>query len=199
MKKIYMVLVILLSLSLVGCTYSVKDQAAFKEGEEYLQLDNTEETTYVEKLSECISILEGSKNAEKFNDNEKKYNDFKYGILSNVVTDLNEKKELGVEGILIKNSTSIMQLDELNEKQKELYSDDYNKIIDEYIVLFSEIYENYDGKNIDKSYKERTDKLKEEYDVIKNKITDQFTDEMVKWLQDQMPKKYTIKTTIKNK
>lgn len=197
MKKIIIGLILTLSLGLVGCTYKVKDEATYKEGEAYLQLDDTKVSHYSKQLSYEISILDGNKMVEKFksDDKKKKYNDFKYGMLDSTVKSLNNKKEKGIEAVLVKNTTDVMELDELNKKQKELYSEDYNKIIDEYIAVFNEIYENYNGDNIDKSYKEKVKNINEKYDSLTNKIVEQFSNEVVKWAQDQLPKKYTVKGT----
>lgn len=197
MKKIVVGLVLTLSLALVGCTYKVKDEAAYKEGQEYLQLDDTKTSHYSEKLSDEIAILDGSTTIEKFKpeDKKKQYNDFKYGMLDSTVESLNNKKEKGIDEILVENTTDIMALDELNKKQKELYSEDYNKIFDEYIAVFNDIYENYKGNNIDKSYNEKVKNVNEKYDSLNNKIVEQFSDEVVKWAQDQLPKQYTVKGT----
>lgn len=198
MKKTLIVLITLLSLSLVGCDYKVQDESTYNDGKKYLNLDDTKSKTYSEKLSESISILDGSTVVDGFdNEDDKKYNDFKYGMLTEIVNDLNDKKEEGLDSILLKNDSSIMELDELKEKQKDLYSDDYNKIIDEYLEIFTELYENYNGQNIDNSYEEKISSIKDEYDVINNKIKDQNTEVLSQWLIDQMPKKYTIKGTIK--
>ena len=200
MKKILMTLVVLLSLSLVGCTYKVQNEDDYNDGKKYLNLEDTKETTYSEKLSEAISILDGSNKIDKFKgEDDKQYNDFKYGMLDEILDDLNDKKEDGIDVILLNNESSIMELDELKQKQKDLYSDDYNKIIDEYKAIFTELYENYNGKNIDKSYSEKVNEIKEEYDVIKNKISKQNSEVLSKWLIDQMPRRYTIKGTIKTK
>lgn len=198
MKKTLIVLITLLSLSLVGCDYKVQDESTYNDGKKYLNLDDTKSKTYSEKLSESISILDGSTVVDGFdNEDDKKYNDFKYGMLTEIVNDLNDKKEEGLDSILLKNDSSIMELDELKEKQKDLYSDDYNKIIDEYLEIFTELYENYNGQNIDNSYEEKISSIKDEYDVINNKIKNQNTEVLSQWLIDQMPKKYTIKGTIK--
>ena len=200
MKKILMTLVVLLSLSLVGCTYKVQNEDDYNDGKKYLNLEDTKETTYSEKLSEAISILDGSNKIDKFKgEDDKQYNDFKYGMLDEILDDLNDKKEDDIDVILLNNESSIMELDELKQKQKDLYSDDYNKIIDEYTAIFTELYENYNGKNIDKSYSEKVNEIKEEYDVIKNKISKQNSEVLSKWLIDQMPRRYTIKGTIKTK
>lgn len=198
MKKTLIVLITLLSLSLVGCDYKVQDESTYNDGKKYLNLDDTESKTYSEKLSEAIYILDGSTVVDEFgNEDDKKYNDFKYGILTEIVNDLNDKKEEGVDSILLKNDSSIMELDELKEKQKDLYGDDYNKIIDEYLEIFTELYENYNGQNIDNSYEEKISSIKDEYDVINNKIKEQNKEVLSQWLIDQMPQKYTIKGTIK--
>ena len=81
MKKILMTLVVLLSLSLVGCTYKVQNEDDYNDGKKYLNLEDTKETTYSEKLSEAISILDGSNKIDKFKgEDDKQYNDFKYGM-----------------------------------------------------------------------------------------------------------------------
>lgn len=116
-------------------------------------------------------------------------------MLDSTIKSLKDKKQKGIDDILIENSTDIMALAELNKKQKELYSEDYDKIFDEYIAVFNDIYENYNGDKIDKSYKTKVNDINEKYDNLTDKIVEQVSNEVINWAQDQLPKQYTVKGT----
>lgn len=176
MKNFLIGLVIIFSLTLVGCTYKVHDTSSYEEGKDYLNLDHIKISNYPNKLSDEIDILDGSKTIVKFSSNNKnKYNDFKYGMIENTVNVLKNIKEKGIDEILIKNSRDKIELQELIERQKEVYSDDYNRILDDYISIFNEIYKNYKGNNIDKSYKTKINDINKRYDNLTNKIVTQFS------------------------
>lgn len=179
MKKFLIGLFLVFSLTLVGCNYKIHDSYSYEKGKDYLNLDHIKISNYSNKLSDEIDVLDGSKTIEKFNSNNKsKYNDFKYGMIENTINILNSLKEKGIDEILIKNTRDRIELKELIERQKEVYSDDYNRILDDYISLFNDIYKNYNGNNIDKSYKTKINSINKKYNKLIDKIVIQFSNKV---------------------
>ena len=193
MKRMLIGIIMLLSLSLVGCSYSVKNKEAYNEGKKYFELEDNKDLELNEQLSRTIEILSGKIKVDKFNqdDKQKQYIDYKYGILESMISRLNELKEKGIESDLLpKHEATMIELDELREKQKELYGEDYSHIIDEYSVIANEIHESYKGENIDESYIDKINEINKKYEVIENKIGEQTAEVLLESIMDDMPKTY---------
>lgn len=201
MKKIVIALILILSVSLVGCSYKVKDEDIYNKGQHYFESKENKELKLSEKIDRTSKILDGSYKIDEFNkeDKQKQYNDYKYGILQSTIETLDKANEKGIEDTLIKNESTMIELDELREKQKKLYGEEYNKIIQEYITIFTEIKENYKGENIDKTSVEKIDKLKKENEVLEKKIQEQTTEVLVNSIMDKLPKTYKATGTIRIK
>lgn len=199
MKRILFGLIFILSVNLVGCSYSMKDKEAFQAGEKYygeLKKDDGEKSLMIqERLSHTISILDGSSKDTKYKDvsNERKYSDYKYGILSSAIEDLNESKEKGIESIFVSPDSwgketkhsyvdLNMELDELQSKQIDLYDDDFKKIVEDYITLFDEIDKEYKGEQIDKKYQTRLNEIEDRFMTLSSKVNEQYLDVMTKKL-----------------
>lgn len=200
-RRIIGIMILVLSLSLVGCSYKVKDDNVYKQGGKYFELKENKDLALSEKLNRGIEILSGDYEVEEFSkeDKQNQYKDYKYGILQTMISEVNKAKENGITKELIKNESTMIELDELAKKQKELYGEDYDKIVQEFSTLLTEINENYKGDNIDKSYVDKSNSLNKEYMIIKDKITEQTVDVLMNSLQDILPKTYKATGTIKIK